>query len=85
LNKAGEATGLPRCWVKKVITLPADLQLWDIAVEVDTIQAVEVQDDMTLEHIIDVEHLGHDHLLPGSANAGTHQPVYATYEVVSAV
>src|SRR5207245_9190570 len=28
---------------------------------------------MTIEHIIDVEHLGHDHILRGSANSGSPQ------------
>jgi hypothetical protein len=39
--------------------LASDLQLRDIAVEVDPIQALEVQDDVTVQDVIDVDHFGH--------------------------
>jgi len=50
---------LPRCSVKKVNYLAGDLQLRDIAVEVDPIQAFEVQDDVTVQDFVDVDHLRH--------------------------
>src|SRR5205823_5106586 len=55
LEQRGRGDGVAEVLGQEGDHLPADLQLWDIAVEVDTIQAVEVQDDMTFEHIIDVE------------------------------
>jgi len=46
--------------------LATDLHLWDIAVKLDAIQAIDVENDMTREHIIDVEHLGHGGSWDGS-------------------
>ena len=37
--------------------LTTNLQLWDVAVEVHPVKALEIENDTTVEHIIEVDHL----------------------------
>ena len=39
--------------------LAGHLELWDIAIEVDPVKALEVQHDMTIKDIVDVDRLRH--------------------------
>jgi hypothetical protein len=41
--------------------LPAHLQVGDVDVEVDAIQALQVQPDMPVEQVIDIDRVGHGH------------------------
>jgi hypothetical protein len=39
--------------------LAPDLQVGDVGVEVDAVQAMQVEGDMTVEDIVDVDHRSH--------------------------
>src|SRR5207245_11052475 len=39
--------------------LTADLQVGDVAIEVHPVEALQVQRHMAVEHIFDIDHLGH--------------------------
>src|SRR5205807_6517652 len=39
--------------------LTADLQVGDVAIEVHPVEALQVQRHMAVEHIVDIDHLGH--------------------------
>jgi hypothetical protein len=53
LNSTGEGIGLPRCRVKKGHDLPAHLQVGDLPVEVDAVQALKVQHHVPVQHLAD--------------------------------
>ena len=59
LNIAGDGTGNPRCSFMNAHDLPADLQARHIAVEVDPIETLQIERDMTVEQIVHVHHAGH--------------------------
>ena len=46
---AGDGIGLPRCAVRKLHHLPTDLQIRHIAVEIDPIQALQIQAHVPVE------------------------------------
>src|SRR5579859_1988838 len=39
--------------------LTADLQVGDVPIEVDPVEALQIQCDMAVEYIVDIDHLGH--------------------------
>ncbi len=39
--------------------LAADLQVGDVGVEVDAVEAVQIEHDMAIEHVVDVREVGH--------------------------
>ena len=60
-SSAGEGIGKPRCCGEEGHHLPAHLQIGDVGVQVEPVDAVQLEADMTLEHVIDVRHARHAH------------------------
>jgi hypothetical protein len=65
-NSAGDGIGRPRCWVMKRHHLPAGLQDRHVRVQVDPVQALDIQHHMPAQHLIDRHH--------ASAHASLHDP-----------
>jgi hypothetical protein len=57
-NSTGEGTRLPRCSVK-THHLPAHLQVRDVGVEINAVDALQIQDHMRVEEVIDIDRGGH--------------------------
>ena len=56
---AGDGIGLPRCSSKNRLTCPPTCRIGHVRVQVEPIDALHLQPDMTIEHLVDVHHRGH--------------------------
>ncbi len=59
---AGDAMGWPRCR-QNWLTLAADLHVGDVGIQVEAVDAGEVEADVTVEHVVDVHHAGHPQMM----------------------
>ena len=53
--------GLAQMVLAETLHLVADLEIGDVHVQVEPVHALDVEDHVTLEHVIDVHHAGHPH------------------------
>jgi hypothetical protein len=59
LEQCGRGDGVAQVLGQEGDHLAAHLQLWDVAIEVHAVKALEIQHDVTVEHIVDVDRLSH--------------------------
>jgi len=61
--------GLTQAVLAESFHLTTHLEVGDVGVEVQPVHALDVEDHMTLEHVVDVHHAGHPHSVRARGSA----------------